>query len=175
MDNRNFCASCGNPLIPGAVACTNCGSPILGAAAQAPTVPQVPQYGQVPPQYGQPAAPYGQVPPQYGQPTAPYGQMPPQYGQPTAPYGQMPPQYGQFAPKLKSKTTAVLLAVFLGFWGWLYTYKRDAAKFWISAAASVVLIIVGVGVFVNWIFWVWAVIDAAVRTNDWYNKYPNGN
>ena len=34
------------------------------------------------------------------------------------------------APHPKSKTTAVLLAVFLGFWAWLYTYKRNTWKFW---------------------------------------------
>jgi uncharacterized membrane protein len=32
----------------------------------------------------------------------------------------------------KSKTTAVLLAVFLGAWSFLYLYKKDALKFWIS-------------------------------------------
>ena len=29
----------------------------------------------------------------------------------------------------KSKTTAVLLAVFLSFWTWLYTYNRNSWKF----------------------------------------------
>jgi hypothetical protein len=154
MENRNFCASCGTPTISGAVACTNCGSPIHGVTAVTPTPappPPAPQYAQPTP-YAQPA-PYGQVPPQYGQP---------------APYGLV-------APPLKSKTTAVLLAVFLGSWTWLYTYKRDAAKFWISTGVGLVLFFLGIGVFINWVFWLWAVIDSAVRTNDWYNKYPNGN
>jgi hypothetical protein len=30
----------------------------------------------------------------------------------------------------KSKTVAVLLAVFLGFWTYLYTYREDKIKFW---------------------------------------------
>ena len=44
-----------------------------------------------------------------------------------------PPQSG------KSKLTAVLLAVFLSFWTWLYTYKRNAWKFWTGMAVMVVL------------------------------------
>lgn len=37
----------------------------------------------------------------------------------------------------KSKTTAVLLAVFLGFWSWLYTFKVDKAKFFIGLGLQV--------------------------------------
>ncbi len=33
---------------------------------------------------------------------------------------------------VKSKTVAVVLAVFLGFWAWLYTYKNNSLKFWIT-------------------------------------------
>ena len=40
----------------------------------------------------------------------------------------------------KSKTTAILLAVFLSFWTWLYTYKRNSKKFWIGLAVFVVCI-----------------------------------
>jgi hypothetical protein len=35
-------------------------------------------------------------------------------------------------PSPKSKTTAVLLAVFLGCWTWLYTYKKNSWKFWLG-------------------------------------------
>jgi len=31
----------------------------------------------------------------------------------------------------KSKAVAITLAVFFGFWSWLYTYRRDQLKFWI--------------------------------------------
>jgi hypothetical protein len=37
----------------------------------------------------------------------------------------------------KNKTAAVLLAVFLGPWTWLYTYARDSKKFWIGMSVSV--------------------------------------
>jgi hypothetical protein len=37
----------------------------------------------------------------------------------------------------KSKTTAVLLAVFLSFWTWLYTYNRNSWKFWLGLVFSI--------------------------------------
>ncbi len=47
----------------------------------------------------------------------------------------MPPV--QLAPKPgKSKSTAVLLAVFLGFWTFLYSYRVDKAKFWLGLIFS---------------------------------------
>jgi Protein of unknown function (DUF2510) len=70
----------------------------------------------------------------------------------------------------KSKTTAVLLAVFLGFWTWLYTYKTDAWKFWLNLGLGIVTI----GIF--WLAsWVWAIIDTSVRSDTWYQQFPNGD
>jgi hypothetical protein len=43
---------------------------------------------------------------------------------------------GAVAPK--TKNAAVLLAVFLGFWTYLYTFAKDKVKFWIFLAASFV-------------------------------------
>ncbi len=43
-------------------------------------------------------------------------------------------------PPGRSKLPAVLLAVFLSFWAWLYTYRRNARKFWIGLTAHVVWI-----------------------------------
>ncbi len=80
----------------------------------------------------------------------------------------------------KSKVAAILLAVFLGFWAWLYTYREDGSKFWIALGVSVVnvvLIIVTLGfwVFIAWIpavgFWIWPIIDAATRDDEWYASY----
>ncbi|GEM_PF-563097 len=42
----------------------------------------------------------------------------------------------------KSKTVAVVLAVFLGFWAWLYTFKNNYLKFWITLGASGVVFII---------------------------------
>ena len=80
----------------------------------------------------------------------------------------------------KSKVAAILLAVFLGFWAWLYTYREDGSKFWIALGISVVnvvLIIITLGfwVFIAWIpafgFWLWPLIDAATRDDEWYASY----
>lgn len=46
------------------------------------------------------------------------------------------------APMGKSKTTAIILAVFLGFWAWLYTFQVNKTKFFIALGAQVVITIV---------------------------------
>ena len=71
---------------------------------------------------------------------------------------------------VKSKTTAILLAVFLTFWTWLYTYKVDSWKFWLNLVLSVLT--VGFWLFVAW---VWAIIDTAIRSDEWYATFPNGD
>ena len=68
----------------------------------------------------------------------------------------------------KNKTTSVLLAVFLGLWTWLYTYKRDSWKFWLNLGLSIVT----VGIWFV-IAWVWAIIDVAIRPTSWYESFPN--
>ena len=39
-------------------------------------------------------------------------------------------------PRPKSKTAAVLLAVFLSFWTWVYTYRKNTWKFWVGLVVS---------------------------------------
>lgn len=68
----------------------------------------------------------------------------------------------------KSKTAAVLLAVFLGFWTWLYTYRNDSWKFWLNLS----LVIFSLG-FWGIIAWVWAIIDVSVKPSSYYATYPN--
>ncbi len=46
----------------------------------------------------------------------------------------------------KTKAVAVTLAVFLSFWTWLYTYKRDRPKFWVGFALGP-----GVALFVSFV------------------------
>jgi hypothetical protein len=95
------------------------------------------------------------------------------------PYGQsdgysLPqPVYGQGASP-RSKTTAVLLAVFLSFWTWLYTYKTDSKKFWIGLGASIVGAITAafvVGIVISLGIWIWAIVDAAKRPDSFYASY----
>jgi hypothetical protein len=89
----------------------------------------------------------------------------------------------------KSKTTSLLLAVFLSFWTWLYTYKKDAWKFW----TGMLIVIIFLGVFFLQIFIadtnvvvvlassfaplvmmgvdVWAIIDTARKSEQWFKSF----
>lgn len=71
----------------------------------------------------------------------------------------------------KSKTTAVILAVFLTFWTWAYTYKANAGKFWaglIICFVSWIFIFVAAPFFIIPIVWLWAVIDTATSPDSFY-------
>jgi len=68
----------------------------------------------------------------------------------------------------KDKTVAILLSVFLGFWGWIYTWELDQWKFWIGLGVTLITAgIAGIG------FHIWAIVDAANRTPEFYINYPN--
>lgn len=83
----------------------------------------------------------------------------------------------------KSKTTAVLLAVFLSFYTWVYTSERDAWKFWMNlgiTSLNVFLSAVTVGI---WLFvaipyglgvWIWSIVDVASKPQEYYDRYPYG-
>lgn len=58
----------------------------------------------------------------------------------------------------KSKTAAVLLAVFLSFWTWLYSYKIDAAKFYVGLGLSLALGLVNIV-----ILWPWTALEVEQR------------
>jgi hypothetical protein len=66
----------------------------------------------------------------------------------------------------KSKTTAVLLAVFLGFWAWLYLYRKNVLKFWLNFILSTITS----GIW-GIVAWIWAIIDIARRPTQWYETY----
>ena len=80
----------------------------------------------------------------------------------------------------KSKVASILLAVFLGFWTWLYTYREDGWKFWLGLGISIVNVVLlfitlGFWIFVFWIpatgIWIWSIVDTAVKSEDWYASY----
>jgi hypothetical protein len=93
-------------------------------------------------------------------------------------------KYTLEGPEKRAKTTAILLAIFLGPWTWLYTYKKDHWKFFPS-------ILIDLGGWAAWAllpeqlssvvhsFWlpaflaIWliAVITSAVRKSEWYRKF----
>jgi len=84
-------------------------------------------------------------------------------------------QYGA-----KSKTAAILFAIFFSYWTWLYTYREDGAKFWIALAASIVNVLLLFLTLGLWIFvfffvafglWIWPVIDTVSKSDDWYASY----
>lgn len=66
----------------------------------------------------------------------------------------------------KSKTTAVVLAVLFGTFGWLYTYKYDAWKFWLNLTFSIFT-------FGLWgiVGFIWAIIDQATKPREFYTDY----
>ncbi len=74
----------------------------------------------------------------------------------------------------KSKVVAMLLAVLLGFWTWLYTYKKDGWKFWVGLGAGLVnffLTILTLGLPLGLGLWVWAIVDTATKSDEWYAYY----
>jgi RNA polymerase subunit RPABC4/transcription elongation factor Spt4 len=88
----------------------------------------------------------------------------------------------QFSPTRKKKVASILLAVFLGYWTWLYTYKRDKWKFWVGLCLSIVYAItVAVEpttdefLWVIWFIplgtWIWAIVDTSIKKREWYDRY----
>ena len=70
--------------------------------------------------------------------------------------------------KVKNKTTAVLLAIFLSFWAWVYTYKHDHQKFWIGLIISVGL---SFTLIAPLLVWIWSIVDTASKDEKFYKKY----
>ncbi len=121
----------------------------------------------------------------------------PKCGSPTSKY------LSQGPVPVKSKATAVVLAVFLGIWSWLYTYDSNKKKFWVAGATflGLTLLVVIRGAFVAYrrglglysepaeaVIWgligfvwllspiglgIWAIIDNATKSASWYEKYES--
>jgi hypothetical protein len=92
----------------------------------------------------------------------------------------------------KSKSTAVILAVFFGPWSWLYTYQLNMVKFWISVGGMFgvwlleMLLIVSLArsgsgaivgflvIFVNYLYlsfcWIWSIIYNSIRPTSAYER-----
>ena len=75
-----------------------------------------------------------------------------------------------FTSLRRQRPDAILLAVFLAFWMWIYTYKVDAWKFWLNLGLTVVTL----GIW-SLVAWPWSIIDAARRSDQWYAQFPNGD
>jgi len=87
------------------------------------------------------------------------------------------PHCGTAVGSPRSKGVAILLAVFLSFWTWLYTYEQDKVKFWWGLGLTLVgglLSLFFVGIVMIFGVWLWAVITAATKSEEAYRVYPNG-
>ena len=83
----------------------------------------------------------------------------------------------------KNKTASILLAVFLSFWTWLYTYKKDNWKFWVGLVLNIfaipLAVIIGILTFgIGAILviapagvWVWAIVDVSIKPDTWYSLF----
>jgi len=99
----------------------------------------------------------------------------PACGMPLFPSAVVCPQCGTPLAAPRSKGVAVILAVFLGFWTWLYTYRLDKAKFWVGLGCGIIgafTMIFLIGIPIVFGVWLWAVIDTAVKPEGWYQQYP---
>lgn len=79
----------------------------------------------------------------------------------------------------KSRKVALWLVLFLGFFSWLYTFKKDWWKFLISLAIFFILFFVirrneTAAFIIGAIIYLWPVIDVTVRKESFYENYPNG-
>jgi hypothetical protein len=75
----------------------------------------------------------------------------------------------------KDRVVAILLAVFLSFWTWLYTYRRDAWKFWLGLALTLTVfnpLWTWIVFFIpNIAIWIWAIVDVSVKPRSFYDYY----
>ena len=74
------------------------------------------------------------------------------------------------SPKKRDKVVAVLLAIFCSFFAWIYTWDKDQWKFWVALGVTIVTL--GFGAIV---FEIWAIVDAARRSDNFYTYYPTIN
>lgn len=168
------CESCGQIISDTSRFCSRCGNSI---PSWAPPSAIDQSSGQQP--YPQ-QLPYQQPPYQQQQP--PYQQQ--NYQQQTYQQSPMMQQGYGFAPasmpgyvERKDKTLAIVLAVVLGFWTWLYTYKRDSWKFWLCLGLHMtvfnpiwtwmLLFLPNIGLHV------WAIVDVATKPQQFYDYFPN--
>ena len=68
----------------------------------------------------------------------------------------------------KDRTTAIILAIFLGLFAWIYTYKLDKGKFW---AALIVNIFLWWTVVAPVLTWILVIIDMSTKSKDKFTNY----
>jgi hypothetical protein len=87
---------------------------------------------------------------------------------------------GSYKEKSKHKEVSLVLAVFLSFWAWGYTLEKDWWKFVVGLAAGIALAFLHVYtdmiplvmlVAINSAVWIWAIVDVAIKKDEWYRSY----
>lgn len=74
--------------------------------------------------------------------------------------------------KQKDKSKGFLYCMFFGFFGWLYTYKDDAWKFWIALISLLVAYLTRTPyTFLFMAFYVWGCIDRIAKPELFYKNY----
>jgi hypothetical protein len=109
-----------------------------------------------------------------GKPIMPGQRFCPSCSKPVVQTAAVCPHCGTALGAPKSKGIAILLAVFLSFWTWVYTYHMNKTKFWVGLGLSLVggiLTIFIVGIFVVAGVWLWAIIDAVATPDQKYLTY----
>ena len=66
----------------------------------------------------------------------------------------------------KSKTTAVLMSVFLGLFAWAYTYKKTSTLFWGNLIATVCTF----GIWGLFVAYPWSIIYMATRPSEFFTE-----
>ena len=112
------------------------------------------------------------------------------------------PTFTENVNPVKSKATAIILAIFFGYWSWLYTYKVNKGKFWFFLIADILrtvymfqlitskpsmdfysyssifssefYIALLFSSILTVISWLWALISNSTKSNSFYINYPNG-
>lgn len=109
-----------------------------------------------------------------GQPIMPGQRFCPSCSKPVVATASVCPQCGTALGAPKSKGIAILLAVFLSFWTWVYTYRINKTKFWVGLGLSLVggiLTIFLVGLVIVFGVWLWALIDSIATPDQKYLTY----
>lgn len=65
---------------------------------------------------------------------------------------------------IKSKAVAVILAVFFGYWSWLYTYGKNKLKFWIILGVFAIIFIINFS-------YSWSLIMASINNRPYLEDY----
>lgn len=174
-EESKFCASCGTAISSSDAPSAEAGVPVSGGILSSDAPPPPPTtVGSAPPP--PPMAGFAPLPPPAfvrpsGPPVARYckgcgaGLVATAATCPTC--GTRVAGGGGSGPK--SKTTAVLLACFLSFWTWLYTYKKNTWKFWVGLVLGIAGIpLYGIPAIAVWI---WAIIDVSIKPRSYYEEY----